>query len=188
METFDWYAYVILPLLVFLARVTDVTLGTMRIIFTSRGRRNLAPWLGFIEVFIWIAMVGQIVKSANSVNAYLGYAAGFAAGTYIGMKIEERLALGTLVVRIILAHGGEELAARLRAAGFGVTIVNGEGASGAVKLLYTIIKRKDLKTVSGIIHEVTPKAFFSVEEVRAAESGIFPTQPGPLVGGMRKTK
>jgi len=174
MEAFDWYNYFILPLLVFAARVADVTLGTMRIIFTSRGRRHIAPLLGFVEVFIWIAMVGQIVKSAHSLNAYLGYAAGFAAGTYIGMKIEERLALGTLVLRIILAQGGDELAHSLRAAGFGVTIVNGEGSTGAVKLLYTVIKRKDFGAVAAVIHAIAPRAFFSVEEVRSAESGIFP--------------
>lgn len=177
METFDWYAWVILPLLVFASRVADVTLGTLRIIFTSRGRRNLAPLLGFVEVFIWIVMVSQIVKNAHSLTAYIGYAAGFAAGTYIGMKIEEKLALGTLVLRIILAQGGCELAQSLRDAGYGVTIVSGEGASGAVKLLYTVIKRKDLKPVSEIIHTVNPKAFFSVEEVRMAESGVFPAQP-----------
>ncbi len=80
METFDWYAWVILPFLVFFARIADVTLGTLRIIFTSRGRRNLAPLLGFVEVFIWIVVVRQIVKNAHSLTAYIGYAAGFAAG------------------------------------------------------------------------------------------------------------
>jgi uncharacterized protein YebE (UPF0316 family) len=175
MEGFDWYAWVILPFIVFFARVADVTLGTMRIIFTSRGKRNIAPLMGFVEVFIWIVVVGQIVKNVHSITAYIGYAAGFAAGTYIGMKIEERLALGTLVLRIILPQRGDELAQTLREAGFGVTIVNGEGASGAVKLLYTVIKRKDMKTVSGIIHSIAPNAFFSVEEVRLAESGIFPS-------------
>lgn len=174
METFDVYAWVILPFIVFFARIADVTLGTLRIIFTSRGKRNIAPLLGFVEVFIWIVVVGQIVKNVHSVTAYVGYAAGFATGTYVGMKIEERLALGTLVLRIILAQGGDEMAQRLRASGYGVTIVNGEGATGPVKLLYTIIKRKDLPVVSEIIHSVSPKAFFSVEEVRSAESGIFP--------------
>ena len=174
METFDWYSLVILPLLVFAARVADVTLGTMRIIFTSRGRRNLAPALGFVEVFIWISMVGQIVKSAHSLNAYLGYAAGFAAGTYIGMKIEERLALGTLVLRIILAQGGNELAQALRTAGFGVTSVDGEGAQGPVKLLYTVVQRRNLEMVKNIIQTVSPGTFFSVEEVRSAQSGVFP--------------
>lgn len=177
MENFDWYSLVILPILVFIARFVDVTLGTMRIIFTSRGRRNLAPLLGFIEVFIWIAMVGQIIKSANSLNAYLGYAAGFALGTFVGMLLEERLAMGTLVVRIILANGAEKLTASLRAAGFGVTTVNGEGAQGAVTLLYTVVQRKNLEPVTRIIHANCPGAFFSVEEARMAESGIFPVQP-----------
>ena len=176
METFDTYAWVILPFIVFFARIADVTLGTLRIIFTSRGKRNIAPLLGFVEVFIWIVVVGQIVKNVHSLTAYFGYAAGFAAGTYIGMKIEERLALGTLVLRIILAQSGDEMAHSLREAGYGVTIVNGEGSSGAVKLLYTVIKRKDLGAVAKIIHAVNPTAFFSVEEVRSAESGIFPVR------------
>ena len=174
MPEFDLYAWVILPFLVFLARITDVTLGTLRIIFTSRGKRNIAPLLGFIEVFIWIVVVSQIVKSVNSITAYIGYAAGFAAGTYLGMKIEERLALGTLVLRIILPTGGDEMAASLRLAGYGVTIVNGEGSTGSVKLLYTVIKRKDLRLVADIIQQVNPKAFFTVEEVRSAQSGVFP--------------
>jgi len=187
METvFDWYAWVILPFIVFFARIADVTLGTLRIIFTSRGKRNIAPVLGFVEVFIWIVVVGQIVKNVHSITAYIGYAAGFSAGTYIGMKIEEKLALGTLVLRIILAQGGDELAQHLRTAGYGVTIVNGEGASGAVKLLYTLIKRKDLGMVAEIIHATHPKAFFSVEEVRLAESGIFPAATSRL--GERESK
>lgn len=185
METFDWYAWVILPFIVFFARVADVTLGTIRIIYTSRGKKNLAPILGFIEVFIWIVVVSQIVKSVHSFNAYLGYAAGFATGTFIGMKIEEKLAIGTLVLRIILTEGGENLADVLRKAGYGVTVVNGEGSSGPVKLLYTIIKRKDLKEVSRLIHEFNPKTFFSVEEVRMAESGIFPVRSTPSGGSVK---
>jgi uncharacterized protein YebE (UPF0316 family) len=174
MERFDVYAWVILPFIVFFARIADVTLGTLRIIFTSRGKRNIAPLLGFVEVFIWIVVVGQIVKNVHSITAYIGYAAGFATGTFVGMKIEEKLALGTLVLRIILAQGGDEMAQRLRSSGYGVTIVNGEGATGPVKLLYTLIKRKDLGLVSEIIHSINPNAFFSAEEVRSAESGIFP--------------
>lgn len=177
METFDWYSLVILPILVFVARFVDVTLGTMRIIFTSRGRRNLAPVLGFIEVFIWIAMVGQIVKSANSLNAYLGYAAGFALGTFVGMLLEERLAMGTLVVRVILANDAEKLTTALRAVGFGVTTVRGEGAQGPVTLLYTVVQRKNLEAVTQIVHQTCPGAFFAVEEVRMAERGIFPVKP-----------
>src|SRR5512139_1940021 len=96
------YVWVVLPILVFLARVMDVTLGTLRIIFISRGKRNLAPLLGFVEVFIWITIVSQIVSHAHNILAYVAYAAGFAAGNFIGMYIENRLAIGTQVVLAII--------------------------------------------------------------------------------------
>jgi uncharacterized protein YebE (UPF0316 family) len=174
MDSLNWYSLIILPLVVFFARVLDVSLGTLRIIFTSRGKRNIAPLLGLLEVFIWIVVVSQVVKNVHSLPAYLGYAAGFAVGTYVGMKIEERLALGLYVLRIILSLDAERLAGQLRAAGYGVTVVNGMGSSGEVKLLYTVIKRKNLTPVMEIIKSVAPNAFFSVEELRSAESGIFP--------------
>ncbi len=177
MPASDWYAWVILPLIVFASRVADVTLGTLRIIFTSRGQRKFAPLLGFVEVLIWIVMVNQIVKNAHSLTAYIGYAAGFATGTYVGMLIEDRMAMGTLVLRIILAKGAHELTSALRNAGFGVTSVEGEGAQGAVQLLYTVVQRKDFNRVASIIHEICPGAFFSVEEVRSSEMGIFPRSP-----------
>jgi uncharacterized protein YebE (UPF0316 family) len=124
-SNFDWYAWVILPLLIFAARVLDVTLGTMRIIFVSRGKRNLAPFLGFVEVFIWIAIVGQIIKQADSLPSYIGYASGFAAGNFVGMYIEDLLALGTLIVRLILQKNAEAVIASLHSVGFGVTKVEG---------------------------------------------------------------
>lgn len=176
MSNADLYAWVILPLMVFGARVLDVTLGTMRIIYVSRGKRTIAPILGFIEVFIWITMVSQIVRSANNIAAYLAYAAGFAAGNYVGMLIENRVAIGTLVIRIILQKQPEQLIESLRAAGYGVTAVDGEGASGPVKLIYTIVKRRDLPEVTAIIHQAHPHAFLSIEDVRSTEEGVFPRQ------------
>lgn len=178
METFDWYTWVILPLIVFAARFVDVTLGTMRIIFLSRGRKFLAPALGFVEVFIWITVVSQIVGGAkNNFLAYFAYAAGFAVGNYVGMVIEDKLAIGTLVVRAILSKNGDELIQRLREAGYGVTFVDGHGASGEVVLIYTIVMRKELAQVINIIHETAPKAFFTVEELRSVQQGIFPVRP-----------
>ena len=92
LDTFDWYTWIILPCLVFLARVVDVSLGTLRIIFTSRGRKHLAPLLGFVEVFIWVAVIAEITRGAHNLVAYLAYAGGFAAGNYLGMYIEDKLA------------------------------------------------------------------------------------------------
>ena len=181
---------VALPLLIFCARVVDVTLGTMRIIFISRGRRNIAPLLGFVEVFIWIAIVAQIVSRANTLTAYLAYAAGFAAGNFVGMLVESRLAFGEFIVRTIVPDGGEELAQALHSAGFGVTTFNGQGALGPVTLVFTIVKRKDVSIVQQIIHQKAPRAFISVEDVFSTEAGIFPpsrlSDQGVLL--RRKTK
>ena len=180
METFDWYTWVLLPFIVFLARLTDVTLGTIRIIFVARGRKYLAPLLGFVEVFIWITVVSQIVGGAQNIVAYLAYAAGFAVGNYVGMIVEERLAIGTLMIRAIIPKDGAALVERLRTGGYGATYVDGQGASGPVMLIYTVVMRKQLSHVVDLIQEVHPKAFFTVEELRSAQQGIFPVSSSPL--------
>lgn len=174
METFDWYTWIVLPLLVFFARVVDVSLGTIRIIFTSRGKRHIAPLLGFVEVFIWVSVIAEITRGAHNLAAYLAYAGGFATGNYVGMWIEERLAIGSLVIRAILPENQTGLIEELRAAGYGVTSVNAQGAKGPVKLVYTIVSRKDLPNVIETIHKTYPRTFFTVEELRSVEQGVFP--------------
>jgi len=168
------YVWVVLPLIVFLARIIDVSLGTLRIIFISRGKRNIAPLLGFVEVFIWITVVSQIVTGVNNILTYLAYAAGFAAGNYVGMWIEDRLAIGTQIVRVIVAEGSDLLAANLSAAGYGITLVDATGATGAVKLVYSIVKRKDIPAFLALVHQTHPHAFLSIEDVRSTREGIFP--------------
>jgi uncharacterized protein YebE (UPF0316 family) len=172
---FDWYVWVGLPLLIFFARVFDVTLGTMRIIFTSRGLRNLAPVLGFVETFVWIMAVSSLVKHAQNVAAFVGYAGGFATGTFVGMMIENRLAMGTLTIRAIIRRDPKELIETLHNAGFGVTSVDGQGSSGEVKIIYSTVKRADLPAIIDIFHQTLPGAFLSVEEVRSTEQGVFPS-------------
>jgi uncharacterized protein YebE (UPF0316 family) len=175
MAGIDWYDWAILPIIIFLARICDVTLGTIRIILVSRGKRNIAPILGFCEVLIWIVVIGQLVQHLHSITAYIAYASGFAAGNFIGMYIEDKLAFGMVIVRTILQKKGEELIAQLHTAGFGVTSFEGKGANGPVCMIFTIIKRQNLKTVLGIIHQYSPKAFISVEDVRSTEDGVFPS-------------
>lgn len=174
LTAFDWHTWVILPLLIFLARIVDVTLGTLRIVFVSRGKKQIAPFLGFVEVFIWITVVSQVVSGASNILAYLAYAAGFAAGNFVGLQVEDKLAIGTLVVRVILAEGGDELVRELHNAGYGATRVDAKGANGPVKLIYTVVKRKDLPLVTAIIHRSHPRVFVSIEDVRSTEEGIFP--------------
>lgn len=174
-QGFNWYAWVILPIIVFVARICDVTLGTLRIIFISRGRRNLAPVLGFFEVLIWIVVIGQLVQNLHSITAYVAYAGGFAAGNFVGLWLEDRIAIGTYILRVMLSEGGEILAEKIHDAGFGVTQVEGKGSISPVTLLYTIVKRKHVGQVMKIIHNSNPQAFVTIEEVRSTEKGIFPS-------------
>ena len=188
---FDWYVWVILPLIVFLARVVDVSLGTLRIIFTSRGLRHLAPLLGFIEVFIWVSVISEVTKGAHNVVAYLAYAGGFATGNYVGMYIENKLAMGMAVIRVIVPGHVTDLAKKLQQNGFGFTVVEAKGSQGPVRLVYTVVQRKSLPKVGAIIREAYPDAFFTVEELRSVERGIFPSSyslPSQAISPGRKSK
>lgn len=161
-------------LLVFVARVADVTLGTLRIVFISRGRKVLAPLLGFLEVFIWVSVISQITRGDQNTFMYLAYAGGFAMGNYVGLMIEDRLALGMLVVRVIIPSDARGLADCLQEKGFGFTMVDAIGSQGPVNLIYTVVLRKDLPAIAGIIHQSHEDAFYTVEELRSAERGVFP--------------
>lgn len=168
------FAYVILPVLIFCARICDVTLGTIRVIFISKGIRYLAPFIGFFEVIIWLLAIGQVMNNLTNVVSYLAYGAGFAAGTYVGMVIEEKISIGLVTVRIITQHDPSELLQYIRSMNYGATCVDGEGGSGPVKVIFTIFQRQDLPHVIAIIKRDNPKAFYSVEEVRSVAEGIFP--------------
>ena len=171
------FAYVILPVMIFCARICDVTMGTLRVIFISKGIRYLAPFIGFFEVIIWLLAIGQVMNNLTNVVSYVAYGAGFATGTYIGMYIEEKISLGLTSVRIITKEDPQELMQYLRSHNYGVTSVDGEGATGRVKMVFTIIQRQDLTHVVSIIKEFHPNAFYSVEEVKSVAEGVFPDKP-----------
>ncbi len=170
------YLYLILPLLILIARVIDVSLGTMRIIFVSKGNRIVAPILGFFEVFIWIIAIGQIMGNINNFACYFGYAAGFALGNYVGLRLEDHLALGNLLIRIISQKDANILIKNLNEKGYGATMVEGEGSLGKVQLIYSIVKRENLPKVIEIINEFNPKSFYSIEDIRKVSAGIFPSK------------
>jgi uncharacterized protein YebE (UPF0316 family) len=177
-----------LPALVFVAELCVVTLSTIRIIFLSRGRKLPASVLGFFEVTIWLFAIGQVMQNLSDFSCHLAFAAGFTAGNFLGVIIEKKLAIGTLVVRTVTHRDAGVLVSRLREADYGVTTLDAEGATGAVKMVFTVIQRKELDNVLAIIRRFDPKAFYSVDEIQSAGSGIFrPTRgrlrgliPGPL--------
>ncbi len=171
----ELFAWVILPILIFIARVIDVTFGTMRIIFISKGEKILAPLFGFFEIMVWLFAIGQVMQNLTNLTYYFAYAGGFATGNFVGMYIEEKLAMGTLVIRIITKKDASNLIEAIKLKNYGITIIDGQGATGSVKIIFTVIKRKNVGDVVDMIKQFNPKAFFSIEEVRVARDGIFPT-------------
>jgi uncharacterized protein YebE (UPF0316 family) len=169
------FNYVVLPLLIAIARIMDVTIGTIRLIFVSRGYKYLAPLLGFIEVIIWLLAISQIMQHLDNFMCYIGYGAGFAAGNYIGIILVEKMTLGTVVIRIIPKKDTSELVQKLRAENYGVTAMSAEGKSGPVQVLFSIVKRKDLQDVLHILNTYSPNAFYTIEEVQTVNEGYFKT-------------
>ncbi|MHC1776229.1 MAG: DUF2179 domain-containing protein [Lentimicrobium sp.] len=167
------FTWVILPLLIFLARISDQSIGTLRLIFLSKGQKRLAPFLGFFEVIIWLIAVGQIMKHLDNVLCYIAYGGGFAMGNYLGMVLEEKLSIGNVLVRIIPRKDTSDLIAYLRENNYGVTSVEAEGAMGKVNIVFSIIKRKDVEHVVSIINRFNPNAFYTIEDVKAINEGIF---------------
>jgi uncharacterized protein YebE (UPF0316 family) len=160
---FYWF---LLPLVVFCARVTDVSLSTLRVMFVASGRRNIAPFLGFCEAMIWILMIGQIMKNLGNVLTYFGYAGGFATGTFVGMYIESRLALGKVIVRIITKKEAKNLIDALTTSKFGFTNIQAEGKYGDVNVIFSVLKRQDLPQLLALIDQYHPNAFYTIENVR----------------------
>lgn len=174
--TDSWvFTWIVLPLLIFIARIFDQSVGTLRMIFVSKGLKNVAPFLAFFESLIWLLAIGQIMQHLDNWLCYLAYAGGYATGNYVGMKLDERISLGNVIIRIIVRQGAQELVKFLREHKFGLTVLDAEGAKGNVKVLFSIVKRKDAPRVIAIINEFDPHSFYTIEEVREVNEGVFRT-------------
>jgi uncharacterized protein YebE (UPF0316 family) len=162
------------PLLIFLAEMCVLTLATLRIIFIARGRMVLAPLLGLAEIMIWLFAIGKTMQNLDDPACFLAFALGFTLGNLLGIVIEKTLALGMVNVRVITHKGARDLVEALRAASFGVTCVEGVGATGPVQIVLTVVKRRQLSEVVALIEEHHPHAFYAVDDLQAASDGIFP--------------
>ena len=160
-------------LLVFLARVSDVTLGTLRIAFISKGEKFIAPAFAFFEMMIWLFAIRQILQNMDNAAYFLSYAAGFASGVFVGLLVEEKLALGMRLIRTVTGRDAGELVEALRSSGYGVTSVRGTGAAGDVNVIYSVVKRNDIKHYVDLVKTLNPNAFYSIEDVRFVSEGVF---------------
>lgn len=170
-DVFNWF---ILPMFIFFARMSDVTLATLRNIFLSKSIRYIVPLIGFCEVMIWLVAISQIMKNLHNPACFLAYASGYSMGIFVGIKIEQRLALGLQIMRVITATNPDKLISALVQNNFGVTSMDGQGAKGPVKILLVVVKRKDIVLIKNIIDETNPLSFYSVEDIRNVSHGVFP--------------
>ena len=180
--------YLVIPLMIMLARICDVTIGTFRIILVSRGERLYASLAGFVEVFIWVIVVSQVMTNLGGWINYIAFAAGFAMGNYIGITLERRLAMGMVIMRVISNKPADELIEHLKQEYHGVTSIAARGVSGEVRLVLSVIKRKDVPFFLKIVKNYNPKAFVSVEDVRHLSETHLPPRTKNRKNVIRRMK
>ncbi len=170
----------LIGLLIFCARIVDVSIGTMRTIVTVQGRTRLAFALGFIEVTLWVTIISAIVKQIHTAPVLaVFYGLGFATGNVVGIALERKLALGHLALRAFTRKAGSALAAKLRAAGQVVTTFEGEGRGGPVTELLVVCRRKDIKWILDLIKADDPDAFYIIEQAREVSHLQMPVYEEP---------
>jgi uncharacterized protein YebE (UPF0316 family) len=158
-------------LLIFLLRVTDVSMGTVRTIMIMRGMRKWAALIGFVEVSIWVVAISRVITNLDTVWNVIGYSGGFATGTLLGMWIENKLALGYVDVRIISMTKGQEIVQIIRQAGYGATRLQAEGQSGPVCVISAVAPRKQATDIIRLANKVDATAFVTIEEARHVVRG-----------------
>lgn len=170
--------YILLPIFIFCARVLDVSINTIRIIYVMAGKKYMATVLGFFESLIWLVAIRQIFNHLDNVYSYIAYPAGFAVGILVGMKIEEKIALGKLIIRIISKENIAPFKQFLVDKDLRYSMIKSEGTTGEESILFTVIKREQLEEIETALRKTIPNAFYTVESVKAAsETGLLSEKP-----------
>ncbi len=164
--TNGYFTLAALLFLIVAARIMDVSMGTLRVVFISRGRKRLAAVCGFFEVFIWIVAISQVLSGVQHWLAYFAYAGGYAIGTLVGMWLEEKLAIGWVVVRLITNRPATGLLEQLSQAGFGATLVPAQGSQGPVQIVFMMVRRNRVPALRALLAQFDSAAFFTIEDLR----------------------
>jgi uncharacterized protein YebE (UPF0316 family) len=178
------YAWVILPLLIFIARICDVSMETIRVIYISKGIKYLAPIIAFFEIVIWLLAMEMVMNDLSNIANFLAFAFGFAMGTYVGLVIEEKLSIGKVILRIVTTgESNDELISFMRSENYGTTMIDATGSRGNVKMILSLVNRAEVAHITAKIQTTNPHAFFSIEDVRYVNEGVFrPKKPNTLTG------
>jgi uncharacterized protein YebE (UPF0316 family) len=156
-------------LLIFILRLLDVGMSTVRIVLLGRGRRGPAAVLGFFEALIWVFAISRVMSGLDDPARMIAFALGFAAGTYAGSMVEEWLALGQALIRVVAPVATDPVAPLLRDQGYGATVLNGDGLLGEVRVTFCVIPRKKVWEVTRLIHEANPAAFVTVDQTSTVD-------------------
>ena len=160
-------------LLIFFLRVGDMTLDTIRVLSVVRGKKAIVWVLGFFQSLIFVIAISSVLTKLDNILNVIGYATGFATGNLVGMLIEQRLAIGHILVTIISSNRGALIAEKMRASGYAVTEIAGRGRNGTVFELHASVLRKDVPNVETIVLEADPQAFITAEDVRPVRRGFW---------------
>lgn len=160
-------------LFIYFARIADVSMGTVRTILLVKGQRKVAAFIGFFEVMIYLIVLGKVVGNINKPILIIAYGLGYASGNLIGSKLEEKLSIGRLLVQIIVKDLQNDFVGKLRDAGFGVTIFEGQGMEGSSFMLNVIAERKKMRLLKQIVNEQDSGAFITTMDVRSSLGGYF---------------
>ncbi|MCK4873881.1 MAG: hypothetical protein KAS72_14265 [Phycisphaerales bacterium] len=171
-------------LLIFLARVVDVSMGTLRTVWIVQGRRWSVFFLGFVEVLIWVVAVSQVITNLDNPFYAIFYALGFATGNYLGVVLEQRLAYGEQVIRIF-TRKGTEIADVLRKEDFGVTVFHGEGRDAPIDMCFIETRRRNARLVVARARALDPACYYVIDTVQLASTA---PRPAPEATGWRAVR
>jgi uncharacterized protein YebE (UPF0316 family) len=159
--------------LIFILRVSDMSLDTLRLLFVMRGKKKITWVLGFVQSAIFLLAIGKVLTQVNNPLNLIGYAAGFATGNVVGMIIEEKIAIGHILISIISPRRGSAIVTHLRQNGYAVTELSGRGKDGMVSIIYCSVLRKQVDAIHQLINEIDPEAFITAEDVRPIRHGFW---------------
>ena len=188
----DYLTWIVIPLLIFCARIIDVSIGTIRMIFIYKGNRIVAPLLGFFEVIIWLLAIRQIMVNLTNFVAYIAYGAGFATGTLIGMIIADKLSNSRVIIRVITRKDAGPLLAALKQVNQTAINVGARGEKGHVQILFMVTHKDMIADIVAIIKEFNPRSFYTIEYLNYASepAEIHRKRPAgeSLIGFFKKGK
>ncbi|MEA5094756.1 hypothetical protein SDC9_67417 [bioreactor metagenome] len=165
-----------LYIIIFCAKIIEVSISTVRLVLINKGERVKGALLAFIEIMIWLIVVSSVLNNITEdpIKVFI-YAIAFSMGNFIGVTLESKIAVGLSSIQVVVnEENGEELADILRDQGFGVTIIDGRGKNDSKKnLLFVQLKRKKIPEAVKLIRLTAPQAYITVNDIKSMMGGYI---------------